>query len=106
VPKPAATRAFLIYNAWRLGLFAACALLLALAGLHGFLLLVAALLVSGVLSYFLLDRQRRALAEALGHAVDRSRQKLAERTEREDAYVDEMLTRQRSDAGEVTRSDR
>ncbi|MBV9096610.1 MAG: DUF4229 domain-containing protein [Frankiaceae bacterium] len=110
MPKPAATRAFLIYNAWRLGLFVGCAVLLALAGLRGFILLVAALLVSGVLSYFLLDRQRRALAESLGEAVDRSRRKMAERTEREDAYVDEMLARQRADAGEVagevTRSDR
>ena len=106
MPKPAATRAFLIYNAWRLGLFVGCAALLALAGLRSFVLLVAALLVSGVLSYFLLDRQRRELAEALGQAVDRSRRRMAERTEREDAYVDAMLASQPADAGEVTHSDR
>lgn len=106
MPKPAATRAFLIYNAWRLGLFAGCAGLLALAGLRSVVLLLAALLVSGLLSYFLLDRQRRVLAEALGEAVDRSRRKMAERTEREDAYVDAMLASRPADAGEVTRSDR
>lgn len=99
--RPAA-RAFLVYNAWRLGLFVGCAALLALAGLRGFVLLAAALLISGVLSYFLLDRQRRALAEALGTAVDRSRRRMAERAEREDAYVDEMLAQD----GEITRVDR
>jgi len=101
VQRPAA-RAFLVYNAWRLGVFIACAVLLALAGLRGFVLLAAALLVSGVLSYFLLDRQRRALAEALGNAVDRGRRRMAERAEREDAYVDEMRSRD----GEITRVDR
>ncbi|MDQ1747504.1 MAG: hypothetical protein QOD07_1767 [Frankiaceae bacterium] len=105
MPKPA-TRAFLTYNAWRLGLFAACVFLLALAGLGGFVLGIAALLLSGVLSYFLLDRQRRALAEELGHAVDRGRRRLAERTAREDAYVDELLARQEAGEREVTRSDR
>jgi hypothetical protein len=91
-----------VYNAWRLGLFVACAGLLALAGLRSIALLAAALLVSGVLSYFVLDRPRRALAEALGDAVDRSRRRFAARTEREDAYVDELLARE----GEITRSDR
>lgn len=97
-----ATRAFVVYNALRLALFAGCAGLLALAGLRSVVLLAAALLVSGVLSYFLLDRQRQAIAEALGEAVDRGRRRMAERAEREDAYVDEMLAR----GGEVTRLDR
>jgi hypothetical protein len=82
-----------VYNALRLALFAACAGLLALAGLRSIVLLAVALLVSGVLSYFVLDRPRRALAEAVAGAVDRGKQKLAERTEREDAYVDQMLAR-------------
>lgn len=90
MPGPA-VRAFLVYNGWRLALFVACGGLLALAGLRGFLLLAAALLISGVLSYFLLDGPRRVLAEAVGTAVERSRRRVAERTEREDAYVDEML---------------
>lgn len=101
MPRPA-TRAFLVYNALRLALFVACAALLALAGLRSIVLLAVALLVSGVLSYFLLDRQRQALAESLGDAVDRGRRRMAERTEREDAYVDEMLARD----ADVTRLDR
>jgi len=86
-------------------LFAACAGLLALAGLRSILLVAAALLVSGVLAYFLLDRQRRALAEAVGDAVDRGRRRVAERTEKEDAYVEEMLARERVEE-HVTRTDR
>jgi hypothetical protein len=111
VPEPPA-RAFLVYNAWRVALFSACAGLLALAGLRSIVLLAAALLISGVLSYFLLDKPRRALAEALGGAVDRGRRRLAEKTEREDAYVDEMLAREVVEPqvvqprGEVTRLDR
>jgi len=100
VPKPA-TRALLVYNGWRLALFVACVGLLALAGLRSIALLIAALLTSGVLSYFLLDRQRRAMAEAVGDAVDRGRRRMAERTQREDAYVDEMLATEG-----VTRMDR
>ena len=92
VSKPVA-RAVLVYNLWRLVLFAACLGLLALAGLRSIALLAASLLISGVLSYFLLDRPRRAFAEAVGEAVDRSRQRMAERTAREDAYVDELLAR-------------
>jgi hypothetical protein len=91
-----------VYNAWRLALFAACGALLALAGLRSIALLAAALLTSGVLSYFLLDGPRRALAEAVGDAVDRGRQRMADRTAREDAYVDEMQAR----GGEVTQLDR
>jgi TRAP-type C4-dicarboxylate transport system substrate-binding protein len=91
-----------VYNAWRLVLFAGCGALLALAGLRSIALLAAALLTSGVLSYFLLDGPRRALAEAVGEAVDRGRQRMADRTAREDAYVDEMQAR----GGEVTQLDR
>ncbi|MDQ1685492.1 MAG: hypothetical protein QOC82_2229 [Frankiaceae bacterium] len=91
-----------MYNAWRLVLFAGCGALLALAGLRSIALLAAALLTSGVLSYFLLDGPRRALAEAVGEAVDRGRQRMADRTAREDAYVDEMQAR----GGEVTQLDR
>jgi hypothetical protein len=82
-----------VYNAWRLAVFVGCGVVLALVGLNGLVLIAVALLISGVLSYFLLDRPRRVLAEAVGTAVERSRRRVAERTEREDAYVDEMLAR-------------
>lgn len=102
-----------MYNAARVGLFVICLVLGAVAGLRGIALLVVALLVSGVLSYFLLGRQRVAMGEAVAGAVQRSREKLAERTAREDTYVDEMLAaRQGSRQGprqgsdDITRSAR
>jgi hypothetical protein len=52
-----------VYTAGRFLIFAALVGLLALAGLRGFLLLAAALLLSMPASYFLLARQRAALAE-------------------------------------------
>jgi len=85
-----AARSVVAYNLGRLGLFVGCALLGFIAGLRGLLLLAAALLVSGILSWFLLARQRAAMAEALGGAVTRNRSKLARRTAEEDAYVDEL----------------
>ncbi|HMC70940.1 MAG TPA: DUF4229 domain-containing protein [Mycobacteriales bacterium] len=83
-----AARSVVAYNLGRLGLFVGCAVLGYVAGLRGLILLAAALLVSGVLSWFLLARQRAAMAEALGGAVTRSRSKLAQRTADEDAYAD------------------
>jgi len=83
-----AARSVVAYNLGRIGLFVGCAVLGYVAGLRGLILLAAALLVSGILSWFLLARQRAAMAEALGGAVTRSRSKLAQRTAEEDAYVD------------------
>jgi Protein of unknown function (DUF4229) len=91
VARPA-TRAFLTYNVARLGLLAVCLGLGALAGLRGLLLVAAALVVSGILSWFLLARQRIALGAAVEQAVARGRAKVTERTAAEDAYVDRMLT--------------
>jgi hypothetical protein len=87
VPGSAA-RSVVAYNVGRLGLFVACAFLGYLAGLRGVVLLAAALLVSGVLSWFLLARQRAAMAEVVGAAVTRGRSRLARRAAEEDAYVD------------------
>jgi hypothetical protein len=71
-------------------LFVGCAVLGYVAGLRGLPLLAAALLVSGVLSWFLLARQRAAMAEVVGGAVTRGRARLAHRTAEEDAYVDSL----------------
>jgi hypothetical protein len=87
VPGSAA-RSVVAYNLGRLGLFVGCAVLGYLAGLRGLPLLAAALLVSGVLSWFLLARQRAAMAEVVGGAVTRGRSRLAQRTAAEDAFVD------------------
>jgi hypothetical protein len=96
-----ATRAVVSYNLGRFGLLVACLVLAALAGLRGVLLFVVALVVSGVLSWFLLGRQRVAMGAAVAGALSRNRAKLAARTQAEDAYVDEMLAR-----SDVTPTDR
>lgn len=83
-----AARSVVAYNLGRLGLFVGCAVLGYVAGLRGLILLAAALLVSGILSWFLLARQRAAMADALSGAVTRGRSKLAQRTAAEDAYAD------------------
>lgn len=100
-----AARAVITYNLCRLGLFVACALLGALAGLRGLLLIAAALLVSGLLSWFLLGRQRAAMADVVGSAVARGRVRLAARTEAEDAYVDAHVPPASAQGG-VTQPDR
>src|SRR4051794_5437154 len=96
-----ATRAVVSYNLGRFGLLVACLVLGALAGLRGVLLFVVALVVSGVLSWFLLARQRVAMGAAVADAVSRNRTKLAARIEAEAARVDGMLAR-----AEVTAMDR
>lgn len=88
--RPRDRHAVLVYNLGRLALLLACLALGWLAGLRGVLLLAAALLVSGLLSWFLLARQRVAMGAAVEHAVERTRSRLRARTEAEDAYVDEL----------------
>jgi Protein of unknown function (DUF4229) len=90
-PAPSARRAVLTYNLLRLVLFGVCVGLGWLAGLRSVLLIVAALLVSGVLSWFWLRPQREAMGRAVEQSVERSRVKLAASTAAEDAYVDEAL---------------
>ena len=90
-------RAVVVYTAARAGLFALCLALAWVAGLDGLLLLVVALLASGMLSWFLLQRQRLAVGEVVADSVDRARGRLRERTLAEDAYVD-ALHASRADA--------
>ena len=54
-----------IYTTSRLLLFIVTATALALAGMHGVLLLLVALLVSGLISYVLLSKQRDAMSAAV-----------------------------------------
>ena len=90
-PAPSGTvRAWLGYSALRLGLFATCLLLGWVAGLNGFPLLLAALLVSGALAWFLLQRQRIALGAGVATWADRMRARAGARTAAEDAYVDQL----------------
>jgi hypothetical protein len=59
-----------------------------LAGLSGALLLIAALLVSGLLSWFVLRRQRIAMGSVVERRVDGLRARIDARAAAEDAYVD------------------
>lgn len=105
-PQPGAAKALLVYNALRLVLLAACLGLGYLAGLRNFLLIVAALVVSGALSWFLLAPQRIRAALAVERAVEspagtkvtspirRRRAALRARVAAEDAYAEEFQRRQ------------
>jgi hypothetical protein len=87
-----APRAILTYNLLRIALFGVCFGVGWVANIPTFPLLLAALLLSGVLSWFILRRQRIAMGVAVEQQVTRSREKIAERTAKEDAYVDAMQT--------------
>lgn len=111
-PAPgSASKALLVYNALRLLLLAACFGLGYLAGLRSLALLVAALLVSGILSWFLLRSQRIRAGMAVEQAVAKSgagakvtapvrrrREAMRARVEAEDAYVDALHSQQPHDS--------
>jgi Protein of unknown function (DUF4229) len=77
-------RSVLIYSLSRLVLFAATAGVLFLVGARGFLLLALAVLISGVISFVLLSRQRDAVSSSVTQRAGRIRQGLAEGAARED----------------------
>jgi Protein of unknown function (DUF4229) len=85
------SRGAFTYSLYRIGLFAVCFAVGALAGLPLLPLLLVALLVSGGLSWFLLRRQREQMAVAVERAVARGQARMAARTAAEDAYVDQLL---------------
>lgn len=77
-------RATLSYTLMRLVLFAAVLGVLALAGVRSFLLLALAILISGVLSYFLLWRQRSGMSDSITRRVTGFRTRLDAATRAED----------------------
>jgi hypothetical protein len=77
-------RPVLIYTFSRLALFAATAGVLFLVGARGFLLLALAILISGVISFVLLSRQRDAVSSSVTERAGRIRNNLAEGAARED----------------------
>src|ERR1700759_5226960 len=92
-------RTALAYTLSRRLLFVAVLLLLDLAGARGLLLIALALLISGLLSYVLLSRQRDAMAGSLFSRLSgRTRQggsfrsRLAEGARAEDTDDDEQTT--------------
>ncbi len=77
-------RATLSYTALRLGLFVVAFLLLRLAGARSLLLRGGAILISGVISYFVLTAQRSAMSSAISRRVSGFRERLNAGTSAED----------------------
>jgi hypothetical protein len=75
----------MVYTSSRIALFAVSVAVLDLVGLrNGWVLLLAALLLSGLLSFVLLSRQRDAMSAAVVQRTARARERLRARTEAED----------------------
>ncbi len=77
-------RATLFYSVLRIGLFAVAFLVLYMAGARSLLLLGGAILISGVISYFVLSRQRIAMSEGISRKVTGFRRDLDAGTRAED----------------------
>ncbi|MFI6513921.1 DUF4229 domain-containing protein [Spirillospora sp. NPDC050679] len=77
-------RSVFFYTAARVGIFAVTAAVLALLGARGFLLLLLALLISGVVSFVLLSGQRDAMSAAVATGIQGSRRKMNQARSKED----------------------
>ncbi|MEV0401572.1 DUF4229 domain-containing protein [Actinoallomurus sp. NPDC050550] len=77
-------RSVLLYTLARLALFGATAGVLFLVGARGFLLLALAVLISGIVSFVLLSRQRDAVSTSVTRRAARMRENLAAGAARED----------------------
>lgn len=84
----------------RLGLFVLCLLAVYAIGLRGFVALLVALVASGLLSLFVLARQRSAMSVAVDRRMSRLRDRAQARTRAEDAYVDSL----HDDEARITRA--
>jgi hypothetical protein len=78
-------RSVLLYTAARLAIFAATAGVLALFGARGFLLLLLALLISGIVSFVLLSGQRDRMSAAVTTGLSAQRARFQRARTREDA---------------------
>ncbi len=78
-------RATFSYTVLRLAIFAAVVLILALAGVHGFLLLLVAAAVSALISLVALSRLRSSMSASLTKRITRFRERLDEGTRAEDS---------------------
>ncbi len=80
----------LVYTSARIGIFAVTLGVLYAVGMRQVLLLLVAVVVSGLLSFLLLSRQRDAMSHAVVERGTGLRQRMRERTEAEDAADDAM----------------
>ena len=95
-------RAAVVYTLLRFALFGAVLVVTLALGLRGFTALIVALAGSGLLSLFVLARQRETMSVAVDRRVGRLRERARARTSAEDAYVDAL----HQDETRITRSDR
>lgn len=93
---PAFWRPFLVYTGSRIGVFAVLLGLLYGVGVRGLIVVLIAVVMSGILSYFLLDRQRAAFAAAVEARVQRRRLAAITRVSREDAIADQLIAEQQA----------
>jgi hypothetical protein len=80
-------RAFIVYNAARLGLFVVALVLLHLIGVGGLLLWALALVISGIASYIVLSGLRDKVSQSVTQRVQRAselKQRLEEGARAED----------------------
>lgn len=86
--------AFIRYSTLRLAMLLVVGAVLYVFGLRGFWLLAIALVVSGIASLFLLDRQRDALGESVGKVFTRINERIEEHTRSEDTDDEQPPTPQ------------
>jgi small-conductance mechanosensitive channel len=79
-----AMRATLTYTLLRLLLFFAVAIILALCGVHGIMLIVVALIISSIISLLLLSKLRDRMSISLSGRITRFNRKLEAGTRAED----------------------
>jgi hypothetical protein len=79
-----------VYTSARIAIFVVVAAVLAVAGMRGVLLLAVAVVVSGLLSFVMLGRQRDAMSQAVVQRGSRLRQRMQEATEAEDEIDDQL----------------
>jgi len=83
-----------VYTSSRVALFFVTLVVLYAFGMRTWLLLLVALVVSGLLSFVLLTRQRDAMSKAVVERGSSLRQRMREATEAEDAADDAMREEQ------------
>ncbi|MCO5968017.1 DUF4229 domain-containing protein [Actinoallomurus soli] len=98
-------RSVLVYTLARLALFGATAGVLFLAGARGFLLLALAILISGVISFVLLSRQRDAVSSSVTQRAARMRENLAAGAAREDEDDEDATKKDVPAPSSTTRQD-
>ena len=77
-------RATLAYTTLRLGIFIVALVVLYLVGAREILLIGGAAVISAILSYVVLSRQREAMAGSISRRITNARQRLDDGTKAED----------------------